>query len=257
MYMKQISKSLKRCGIYMIINILNGNRYIGSSKDIQQRLQTHRSNLRHNHHHNEHLQNAWNKYGEKNFDYSILEFCEENIRISREQYYVDTLKPEYNISVGIVELPSYSEESRTKLARVRKQRIADGLIEKTHCSKLFVYNLQGEFVKEFNSEMDACRELGLTCNGVQKALRGENKHHHGYLLFREKQDSVIPYKRTKKVDKQYKAIIVQNDNEYYEFRNAKECSEFFNIHIVSVRGAILHNRKFLHKYMIKYKSAVS
>lgn len=255
--MKQISKELKRCGIYMIVNLVNGNRYIGSSKNIQQRLQTHRSELRHQYHCNDHLQNAWNKYGEKNFDYSILEFCEEDIRISREQYYVDTLTPEYNISVDIVELPSNSEESRAKLSRVRKQRISEGLIEKTHCSKLFVYNLQGEFMKEFNSEMDACRELGFTRSGIQKTLRGENKHHHGYLLFREKQDSVIPYKRTKKVDKQYKTIIVQNDNEYYEFRNAKECSEFFNIHIVSVRGAILHNRKFLHKYMIKYKGAVS
>ena len=153
--MKQISKELKRCGIYMIVNLVNGNRYIGSSKNIQQRLQTHRSELRHQYHGNIHLQNAWNKYGEKNFDYSILEFCEENIRISREQYYVDTLKPEYNISVDIVELPSYSKESRAKLSKVRKQRIAEGLIEKTHCSKLFVYNLQGEFVKEFNSEMDA------------------------------------------------------------------------------------------------------
>lgn len=255
--MKQISKELKKCGIYMIVNLINGNRYIGSSKNIQQRLQTHRGELRQKHHCNYHLQNAWNKYGEKNFDYSVLEFCEENIRISREQYYVDTLKPEYNISIGIVELPSYSKESRAKLSRVRKQRIADGLIEKTHCSKLFVYNLQGEFIKEFNSEMDACRELGLTRGGIQKTLSGENKQHHGYLLFREKQDFVTPYKKTKKVDKQYKAIIVQNDTEYYEFKNAKECSEFFNIHIVSVRGAILNNRKFLHKYMIKYKRAVS
>ena len=36
--MKQIGKELQRCGIYMIINLINGNRYIGSSKNIQQRL---------------------------------------------------------------------------------------------------------------------------------------------------------------------------------------------------------------------------
>ena len=254
--MKQIGKELQRCGIYMIINLINGNRYIGSSKNIQQRLQTHRSNLRNNHHCNIHLQNAWNKYGEAKFDYSILEFCEENIRINREQYYVNTLKPEYNISIEIVELPSNSIESRLKLSRTRKQRMAEGLIKKTNCTKIFVYNLQGTFIKEFDSEMDACKELGLTRSGILKTLKGEQKQHHGFLLFKEKQDFVIPYKKTKNVDKQYKAIIVKNDTEYYEFKSAKECAEFFNIHIVSVRGAILNNRKFLHKYKIKYKRAV-
>ena len=192
--MKQIGKELQRCGIYMIINLINGNRYIGSSKNIQQRLQTHRSNLRNNHHCNIHLQNAWNKYGEAKFDYSILEFCEENIRINREQYYVNTLKPEYNISIEIVELPSNSIESRLKLSRTRKQRMAEGLIKKTNCTKIFVYNLQGTFIKEFDSEMDACRELGLTRSGILKTLKGEQKQHHGFLLFKEKQDFVIPYK---------------------------------------------------------------
>ena len=190
--MKQIGKELQRCGIYMIINLINGNRYIGSSKNIQQRLQTHRSSLRHNHHYNIHLQNAWNKYGEAKFDYSVLEFCKENIRISREQYYVNTLKPEYNVSIEIVELPPNSKESRLKLSRTRKQRMAEGLIKKTNCTKIFVYNLQGTFIKEFDSEMDACKELGLTRSGILKTLKGEQKQHHGFLLFKEKQDFVIP-----------------------------------------------------------------
>ena len=212
--MKQIGKELKKCGIYMIINLINGNRYIGSSKNIQQRLQTHRSNLRNNHHCNIHLQNAWNKYGEAKFDYSILEFCEENIRINREQYYVNTLKPEYNISIEIVELPSNSIESKLKLSRTRKQRIAEGLIKKNHCTRIFVYNLQGIFIKEFNSKVDACRELGLTRSGISKTLKGEQKQHHGFLLFKEKQDFVIPYKIHKNSHHKREA-----DKEWYEIHN--------------------------------------
>ena len=254
--MKPIKTNLKRCGIYILTNLISGNRYIGNSKNIQQRLQTHRSYLRHNYHINKHLQSAWNKYGEENFDYSILEFCEENERIKREQYYVDTLKPEYNISIDIVELPPNTPESRQKLSITRKTRIEEGKIAKTNCTKLYVYNLKGEFIKEYNSEADAIRDLGLTKSGVDKVLSGENKQHHGFLLFRKKQETVTPYKRTKNTEKQYKPIVVYNNSEYYEFKNAKECSKFFNVHIVSVRGAILKNRKFLYKYMIKYKSAV-
>lgn len=37
------------------------------------------------------------KYGYSNFSLDILEYCEPNIVIEREQYYFDLLKPEYNI----------------------------------------------------------------------------------------------------------------------------------------------------------------
>jgi group I intron endonuclease len=37
------------------------------------------------------------KYGYEDFTLDILEYCEINILIEREQYYFDLLKPEYNI----------------------------------------------------------------------------------------------------------------------------------------------------------------
>jgi group I intron endonuclease len=37
------------------------------------------------------------KYGYSNFSLDILEYCEPSVLIKREQYYLDTLKPEYNI----------------------------------------------------------------------------------------------------------------------------------------------------------------
>ena len=37
------------------------------------------------------------KYGYSNFQLEILEYCEPSKCIEREQYYIDLLKPEYNI----------------------------------------------------------------------------------------------------------------------------------------------------------------
>jgi group I intron endonuclease len=37
------------------------------------------------------------KYGYGNFKLEILEYCDKNIVLLREQYYIDLLKPEYNI----------------------------------------------------------------------------------------------------------------------------------------------------------------
>ena len=95
--MQQISKNLEISGVYIITNSINGRRYIGSSNNIRKRLWKHRSLLRHNKHENPHLQNAWNKYGEDNFVYSILEECDVSILLEREQYYIDKYKPDINI----------------------------------------------------------------------------------------------------------------------------------------------------------------
>ena len=74
--MNKITKELKVSGIYCIENIINHKTYIGSSKNIYQRLLKHFALLRHNKHQNPHLQSAWDKYGESNFRWFVLELCD-------------------------------------------------------------------------------------------------------------------------------------------------------------------------------------
>lgn len=61
----------KISGIYKIFNIINNHFYIGSTLDIHRRWLQHKRNLKNNIHYNTHLQRAWNKYGENNFDFII------------------------------------------------------------------------------------------------------------------------------------------------------------------------------------------
>lgn len=60
-------------GVYQIACIETGKVYIGSSKDIFTRWVIHKYGLRKKIHHNKYLQNAWDKYGEDSFLFSILE----------------------------------------------------------------------------------------------------------------------------------------------------------------------------------------
>lgn len=76
-------------GIYGIINLINDKKYIGSSINIRHRFITHKCYLRKNIHSNKHLQSAWNKYGEENFKFELIEECEEDKLIEREQYWID------------------------------------------------------------------------------------------------------------------------------------------------------------------------
>jgi len=83
----------KIIGVYQITNILNGKIYIGSSIDIRSRWKEHKRDLKNNKHHSLHLQRSWNKNGTDGFEFSVLEKCKENETLTREQYYLDTIKP--------------------------------------------------------------------------------------------------------------------------------------------------------------------
>jgi len=109
-------------GIYEIRNLLNSHIYIGSSISIEKRWYHHIYTLDKKTHKNRYLQRAWNKYGESNFEFNILEECDtvEEILLSLEQKYINDLNPEYNILL-VAERPKRCK--RTKEFR-RKQSLA-------------------------------------------------------------------------------------------------------------------------------------
>ena len=78
----------RTCGIYCIENLINHKKYIGQSANIEMRWRSHKSELRRNVHINDYLQKAWNKYGEDNFQFYILEECVVDIIDNRERYYI-------------------------------------------------------------------------------------------------------------------------------------------------------------------------
>ena len=85
-------------GIYRIRNLVNGKCYYGSSKNIEKRWKTHKNQLRKKTHINSILRNAWEKYGEDNFIFELVEECDKEMLIELEQHYLN-LKPEYNIGL--------------------------------------------------------------------------------------------------------------------------------------------------------------
>ena len=90
---------LPKCsGIYKITNLVNGKFYIGSSVKMMIRKREHLDKLRRNIHSNKHLQRAWNKYGQDNFEFSVIELCSYDDLECREQHYLDNLCPQYNIA---------------------------------------------------------------------------------------------------------------------------------------------------------------
>lgn len=114
-------------GIYSIVNLVNGKIYVGSAVNFQKRWKNHKIELRLDRHCNIYLQSAWNKYGEENFSFIVLEYCDRDKLIEREQFWIDwnnccnreigyNLAPKAGSLLGFKPTP----ETLAKLSVIRK-----------------------------------------------------------------------------------------------------------------------------------------
>lgn len=112
-------------GIYKIENIINGNLYIGSCSNFNVRKGSHLCLLRQNKHHSIKLQRAFNKYKENSFIITLIEECKKENLLVREQYYIDTLLPEYNIcpTAGSNLNRIFTEKHKQNLSKSLKGKI--------------------------------------------------------------------------------------------------------------------------------------
>lgn len=110
-------------GIYAIVNLVNQHFYVGSAVNLKKRNHHHLRDLVTGKHKNAHLQRAYNLYGSDAFRFDILEHVEhvDNL-LTREQHYIDTLNPEYNISrtAGSNFGMSFTPEHRAKISAARR-----------------------------------------------------------------------------------------------------------------------------------------
>ena len=227
--MKIDTKLNEKSGIYMITNTKSNKRYIGSSKNLYIRLLTHRRLLLKNNHYNNHLQNSFNANIIEDFIISVLEFCEEENLIKREQFFIDMLKPEFNIVTEVLE---------------------KGVIGK----KIHQYSLNGEYIKSYDYIVDACRENNIHQSTICRFLNGTYKKGGDYLWSLELKEKLTPYIKPKRnLSKLYNSVIVTNieTSEILTFDSLKECANYFGMFPSEISKGIKTKRKFKRKFIIE------
>ena len=120
-------------GIYKIESIIRPERfYIGSGVNLQSRKRQHFSDLRLNKHGNSKLQNHYNKYGANDLVFIIIEPCFQELLIIREQYYLNNLKPWFNICLMAKNCLGVKRTEDTK-QKIREANLGKWAGEKNPC----------------------------------------------------------------------------------------------------------------------------
>jgi group I intron endonuclease len=98
MLIKLNDENMEKTGVYKITNPVNNEFYIGSaSLSFAKRFLNHRRLLKFSKNPCSYLQKAYNKNKNVDFIFEILEVCNKEECIKKEQFYLDTLNPKYNL----------------------------------------------------------------------------------------------------------------------------------------------------------------
>lgn len=214
-----MNKWTKVTGVYLIKNVLNGHCYVGSTsaqRGVSRRINDHINALKKGLHHSPILQRAWDKHGEQSFAVEVLEECAPELCLKREQYYLDTLRPYYNIYkvAGSPRGRIVSDETKSKisfaltgrkLSAEHKEKISSSLrgkpktrehIEKAVAGligKRKVGRESGRFSGCFNffntetsekfigGKFELAQKYGLDLSGLSKICLGKRKSYKKWI----------------------------------------------------------------------------
>jgi group I intron endonuclease len=145
-------------GIYVIQNLINHKIYIGSAIDLKRRWNAHILNLRKNDHCNVYLQNAWNKYGEENFIFWILEVVKDKaILFEREQFYLNLFQ---TYSFGIYNVCLAAGGGQLGVSRSQDAKMKIGLAQKGNSHAL-----------GYKHTVETKRKIGIAARNIADETR--------------------------------------------------------------------------------------
>lgn len=230
-------------GIYKITNLVNGKIYVGRASFLKKRGWEHFRTLRLGKHHNEYLQKSFNKYGEINFIFEVIEYCEVEELIAREDYWCKNLQANisekgYNIALTDEKSGFYKHSEETKI------KISKGLKGK----------------KKSPEHIENCRNSNIGKRHTQehkdkiKEWYKNNKHPLLNKIVSEETKRKMSMSRKGKPSNNRRKIKAFVDGKTIDFNSITEAAIFFDVGITSIANNLKGLSKIV-KNKIKFEYA--
>ncbi len=200
--------------IYLILNKVNNKIYIGSTARGSYRRKEHFKHLRGNRHCNIHLQSAWNKYGGENFVFLIVEWLyfdkdthwtilSKGIE-DKENFYIETLNPEYNllrtsqIQAGFNMKERMGEE---RYKEYQKRRVAT-LMKNGHSERMIAYNKSRVITQETTDKIsNSLKGRKVSPEVIEKGLATRKGFKHTEETKRKIKETGIETRKRKRAER--------------------------------------------------------
>ena len=224
-------------GIYKIYFINNQKVYIGSSVNLAKRKYEHLRTLRKSIHTNRYLQRAFNKMGEKHFVFEIIERCNRDSLLIKEQYWINFFNSSkakfgFNLVPNVVGTGT----SGYKLSSKQKKKRLEILEEKVWNKKKknFKFINPDEQVVEIFGLRQFCLKNNLhyrtMCNihaGVGISCMGWKKYFPDGSVRKRKGSEFVLIKDKKKIKVNNLRLFCKENGLKYDVIRKGYCSEGF------------------------------
>jgi hypothetical protein len=171
----------KIIGIYKITNPKN-KVYIGSSININKRIENYKYNQCPQ---QPKIHNSIKKYGWKQHKFEIIELCSKEEIINREKHWVehyDSITNGLNLQipganrVHKVKTLIFNNDWCNKISESKKGKA----IEATK-KPVLQYDLENNFIQEYESQREAMRITGVNNSAINNALKGVSTMAGGFI----------------------------------------------------------------------------
>jgi group I intron endonuclease len=217
--LKILKENKNKSGIYMFKNLINNKKYVGSSENLRIRFRQY-FNINHLIKQNYmYIYRALLKHGYSSFSLEILEYCEPDKCLEREDYYFKLLQPEYNTSLNPSAPMSgrtHSEETKQRMSEAKKgaksylfgknhsdetrKKISDAIKGENHprfgkarhegagkaSQQIEVFDFQEKTTTSYNSISEAARTLNINNAIIVKYFaNNQQRPYKGRYMFKK------------------------------------------------------------------------
>lgn len=230
--------------VYQILNVKNGNRYVGGTTQFYQRKIQHRSDLRLGKHGNPKLQADYQKYDSETFKFSMLEIIKDGSLLrDAEQKWIEFLHPEYNIT------DNNNPFSSTFLGRVQSKSTRE---KRKQSLKKFYQTSVGKKIRKKMGE----RWMGD--NNPTHNLSSERRIEKAKIANKARTDAgykhskVTKSRMSKSAEKEWVGAIDPDGNTYSPIIGLKKFSEKYSLSYTCMYDLMVGRQK-THKGWIRYE----
>jgi hypothetical protein len=242
-------------GVYMVLHIRSDTRYVGSAaRRISNRWAEHRYALRKGFHRNPKLQNAWNKYGEHEFAFVILENCAPEDCLDREaawvEYFRDQGKPLYNLRPDARSQLGFKHTAETVARVTEKLRGKKRTPEQVETQRQRMQGVNPTWLAESRIQEwpdavspdglrysirnlnDFCEQYGLDVSAMRKVLLGQRSNHQGWTRYNSHEGAHVFSGPIRQVGR--RAVLTDPQGQTYETTNLKAFCRDHSLHSASL-----------------------